>query len=185
MMFLINEDTEEREKVGLTPILEPIFQFQLTNQREHLCTSCSASNMNESYEMHSSMDIHLGSLPESAKTSVGMCITSYLATSEVVYHPIEEESRYCRKCKDAVDPNQSRDGFCEHTHNPCTGCGIQLSSSCSRRLFNTAPKVLWITFDRSKYDSMTGKLTRFQHRVRVDSYITLTILENVTNYRPG
>ena len=32
---------------------------------------------------------------------------------------------------------------------------------------------------------MTGELTRFQHRVRVDSYITLTILENVTSYRIG
>ena len=116
-----------------------------------------------------------------------MCMRFYLASPEVVDHTIEEGSKCCRRCRtsEAVNPNQLRDGFCEHNHNPCTGCGVQLSSSCSRRLFNTAPKVFWINFDRSKYNYVTRKGTRSQHRVRVDSHITLTIRENVINYRIG
>ena len=116
-----------------------------------------------------------------------MCMRFYLASPEVVDHTIEEGSKCCRRCRtsEAVNPNQLRDGFCEHNHNPCTGCGVQLSSSCSRRSFNTAPKVFWINFNRSKYNNVTGEPTRSEHRVRVDSYITLTTRENVTIYRIG
>ena len=182
LLFLIEEDCEKQDDLAQVPTLHDLLSFEVLGRRRYECVCGRVRIDEEPTSIELPMLINLGHWTENTVIDFELAINFYLGKSKED-RSVAEESKRCYLCKThhVVNPNCSSEGLCEHQYNPCQGCEKHLSSSESFRVLKTAPKVLWINYDRSTIEG-TG---RHQHCVIVDSPIQLDIDGVIQRYQIG
>jgi ubiquitin C-terminal hydrolase len=171
LLFLIEEDCEDQEALAHTPTLHDLLSFEVVYRRQYECGECRTVRIDDNSSLiELQMLIGLGHWDEDTVVDFELAMKWYVEKSKED-RSIAKESERCDLCKTyhIVNPNCSSGGLCEHRYDPCRGCGKHLLSSESSRVLKTAPKVLWINYDRSTSEG-TG---RHQHCIEVDSNIRL------------
>jgi len=183
LLFLIEEDCDDQEALAHTPTLHDLLSFEVVYRRQYECGECRAVRIDDNSNLiELQMLIGLGHWNEDTVVDFELAMKWYVEKSKED-RSIAKESERCDLCKTyhIVNPNCFSGGLCEHRYDPCRRCGKQLLLSESFRVLKTAPKVLWINYERSTIEG-TG---RHQHCIGVDSNIRLDIDVGAQLYQIG